>query len=58
MLALAIELLLRPVRDPATLTELFGEAPLGVIPTVTVKPGAPRRGLFRRWFGRRDPDDQ
>ena len=57
VLALAIEFLLRPIRDPATLTELFGEAPLGVIPTVPATAGASHRRLFG-WFRRRAKDDE
>lgn len=49
VLLLLVELLLRPIRDPASLTQLFGEAPLGVIPTVPAKLPATKR----RWFGRR-----
>jgi polysaccharide biosynthesis transport protein len=44
-----VELIMRPIRDPATLTQLFGEAPLGVIPTVSARDRSARRG----WFGRR-----
>ena len=49
MLLFLVELIMRPIRDPATLTQLFGEAPLGVIPTVSVR----SRDGARRWFGLR-----
>lgn len=49
MLLFLVELILRPIRDPATLTQLFGEDPLGVIPTVSAK----ARSSKRSWFGRR-----
>lgn len=44
-----VELVTRPIRDPNVLTELFGEAPLGVIPTVTVKLPPRKRRWFRFW---------
>ncbi len=47
MLLFLVELIMRPIRDPATLTQLFGEAPLGVIPTVSAR----SRGGGRSWFG-------
>ena len=34
LLALAVELLLRPIRDPAALTRLVGHPPLGIIPFI------------------------
>jgi uncharacterized protein involved in exopolysaccharide biosynthesis len=37
MLALAIELLLKPIRGPAALYNIMGAVPLGVIPVVTPK---------------------
>lgn len=43
------ELIMRPIRDPGALLSLFGEAPLGVIPTVSTKARSAKRG----WFGRR-----
>ncbi len=49
VLMFLVELIMRPIRDPATLTQLFGEAPLGVIPTVSARGRSARRG----WFGRR-----
>ncbi|WP_287978667.1 Wzz/FepE/Etk N-terminal domain-containing protein [Sphingomonas sp.] len=49
VLMFLVELILRPIRDPATLTQLLGEVPLGVIPTVSARGGAAKRG----WFGRR-----
>ena len=47
-LMLLVELFKRPIRDPATLTSLFGQAPLGVIPTIGAKPARRRRG-WRFW---------
>ncbi|RYD27844.1 MAG: lipopolysaccharide biosynthesis protein [Lysobacteraceae bacterium] len=44
-----VELVMRPIRDPSVLTQLFGEVPLGVIPTVTAKNVAKRRQWFRFW---------
>lgn len=44
MLALAIELLLRPIRGPAALQNIMGAAPLGVIPVVT-----PKGSKKRKW---------
>ena len=52
VLLLAVELLLRPIRDPATLTEMFGESPLGVIPTVPAKGGTQGRRWYQRLLGR------
>jgi uncharacterized protein involved in exopolysaccharide biosynthesis len=54
MLALAIEMLLRPIRDPAALSPLVGSAPLAMIPVIRKReqPGADRtRGSFvaRLW---------
>ncbi|MGR6331227.1 GumC family protein [Sphingomonas sp. XXL09] len=49
VLMFLVELIMRPIRDPATLTQLFGEAPLGVIPTVSARGLSAKRG----WFGRR-----
>jgi succinoglycan biosynthesis transport protein ExoP len=48
MLLFLVELILRPIRDPATLTQLFGEDPLGVIPTVSAKVRSSKRSWFRR----------
>ena len=48
LLALAVELLLRPIRDPAALIRLVGHAPLGIIPVI-----APRRKpVIDRWTQR------
>lgn len=44
MLALAIELMLRPIRGPAALYNIMGAAPLGVIPVVT-----PKNDKKRKW---------
>jgi uncharacterized protein involved in exopolysaccharide biosynthesis len=52
MLALAIELLLRPIRDPNALAAITGVAPLGVIP-ILAQGGKPKRALRRLLFGRR-----
>lgn len=49
VLLFLVELIMRPIRDPAALTQLFGEAPLGVIPTVSAR----SRGGARSWFGLR-----
>lgn len=48
VLLFLVELILRPIRDPAALTQLFGETPLGVIPTVATT----TRSSKRSWFGR------
>ena len=48
VLLFLVELILRPIRDPAALTQLFGETPLGVIPTVATT----TRSLKRNRFGR------
>jgi uncharacterized protein involved in exopolysaccharide biosynthesis len=47
LLALAVELLLRPIRDPAKLAQLTGRAALGVVPVISRRPTA-RTG----WMGR------
>lgn len=47
ILALGIELLLRPIRGPAALYNIMGAAPLGVIPVVTSK-----SGKKRKWWNR------
>lgn len=44
---LAIELLMRPIRDPASLTDLFGQVPLGVIPTISTR--LPK-SQWKRWW--------
>ena len=36
VLALAVELLLRPIRDPSALKSIFGAPPLGIIPIIEV----------------------
>lgn len=54
MLALAVEFLLRPIRDPAALKAILGAPPLGIIPVIEVtskRPQSWRRFLpsrFRR----------
>lgn len=50
VLAFALELLLRPIRDPAVLAEITGSPPLALVPAI----GKPVRGDKRRWFGRRN----
>jgi len=53
-LILAIELVLRPIRGTAAVTQLIGEPPLVVIPTITST--APRKGGFlsKLWpFGKK-----
>lgn len=47
VLALAVELFLRPIRDPAALKALLGAPPLGIIPVIEVK--AVRREGWRRF---------
>ena len=47
VLALAIELLLRPIRGPAALKNIMGAAPLGVIPVVT--PKTKKKSTWRRF---------
>ena len=53
ILALTVELLLRPIRDPKSLASITGFQPLGVIPAIPKKrlPG-PRF----RWFRRKQRD--
>ncbi|MBJ7499697.1 MAG: lipopolysaccharide biosynthesis protein [Sphingopyxis sp.] len=48
VLALAIELFLRPIRDPAALNALLGAPPLGIIPVIEVK--NIRRDRWRRFL--------
>jgi uncharacterized protein involved in exopolysaccharide biosynthesis len=43
ILAMGIEILLRPIRDPETIKEVFGSAPIGIIPIVQVRKSK-RRG--------------
>lgn len=50
VLALAVELFLRPIRDPAALAPIFGVAPLGIIPIIE-STAATRRG-WRRFLPR------
>ncbi|MEH6757974.1 MAG: Wzz/FepE/Etk N-terminal domain-containing protein [Parasphingorhabdus sp.] len=52
LLAFAIELFLRPIRDPAALHKIAGVAPLGIIPLIEPKPTA-KRGTGRFPFLRR-----
>lgn len=49
VLLLLVELVMRPIRDPNTLTQIFGEAPLGVIPTVTATLPTSKRRWPRFW---------
>ena len=52
LLALAVELVLRPIRDPAALARLVGHSPLGIIPVIAarVTPGGGRwRQRLPRW---------
>jgi uncharacterized protein involved in exopolysaccharide biosynthesis len=51
LLAFAIELVLRPIRDPDSLTSLFGSPPLGVVPIIPSTRQV-RRGLWRRFSPR------
>lgn len=52
LLALAIELFLRPIRDPSALAGLVGEAPLAVVPVIKPRP-RPGRPAHRLAFWRR-----
>lgn len=48
LLALAVELMLRPIRDPSALKSLLGASPLGIIPVIE---GVPvRRTGWRRFL--------
>jgi uncharacterized protein involved in exopolysaccharide biosynthesis len=49
VLALAIEILLRPIRDPASLAALVGSAPLAMIPVIKERQ-APRNDRKRGFF--------
>ncbi|WP_339693397.1 Wzz/FepE/Etk N-terminal domain-containing protein [uncultured Parasphingorhabdus sp.] len=51
-LAFAVELFLRPIRDPSALQKIAGAAPLGIIPMVEPKP-TPKSGGGRFSFLRR-----
>ena len=42
VLAFAVELLLRPIRDPSQLTKITGVAPMGLIPIIESKSKQPR----------------
>ncbi|MGB7408773.1 MAG: Wzz/FepE/Etk N-terminal domain-containing protein [Pontixanthobacter sp.] len=46
-LALAIEILMRPIRDPSAIKSIFGASPLGVVPVIETK--APKRTGWRRF---------
>lgn len=49
LLAFAVEMLFRPVRDPKALASITGAPPLGVVPTIVNKrPGQWFSGLWRR----------
>lgn len=51
VLAFAIELLMRPIRDPAAIAAVTGSRPLAMVPIIT-----PRKNEGRRWwwpFGRK-----
>lgn len=47
VLAFAVELLFRPIRDPNTLKNIFGVSPLGVIPVIEVR--QPKRASRKGW---------
>ena len=48
VLAMAIELLFRPIRDPDSLANIVGQNPLAVVPVITErKTSSTRRGLSR-----------
>jgi uncharacterized protein involved in exopolysaccharide biosynthesis len=56
VLALAVELLLRPIRDPKTLQAITGAPPLSVVPVISDPdtPGEPgRRFPFPSWLRKR-----
>ena len=46
VLALAVELAFRPIRDPDSLGVIMGESPLAVVPVLSS-----RSRLRKRWFG-------
>lgn len=47
-LALAVELIVRPIRHPGALHAIFGEPPLGIVPVIETKTA--RAVGWRRWF--------
>lgn len=58
LLALAVEILLHPIRDPSALKRITGSRPLAIIPVIKIAkkdiPTAKRRGIFARLFGSRE----
>lgn len=52
VLALAIELFFRPIRDPDSLAAIMGEGPLAVVPVLGPRPDQHKRGLRRFAFPR------
>ena len=49
LLALIVELILRPIRDPSTLTAIVGLAPLAVIPPIKPRPKPGQKGTSALW---------
>lgn len=54
--AFAVEMLLGPVRDPAQLASITGQAPLGIVPVI--KPKASKRKPWRLLFWKRQDTEQ
>jgi uncharacterized protein involved in exopolysaccharide biosynthesis len=52
LLALAVEILMRPIRDPKVLTGITGVAPIGIIPVIVPRGLPGRRRGFRFWHKR------
>jgi len=52
VLALAMELFFRPIRDPDSLATIMGEGPLAVVPVLGPRPDQRKKGLRRFGFGR------
>ncbi len=49
VLVFGTEMILRPIRDPATLAGMLGEAPMVVIPVIKSKFAKKKPGRFGRW---------
>lgn len=47
VLALIVELFLRPIRDPAAVAAVTGMRPLAMVPVISAKPPNMKRGWFR-----------
>lgn len=52
VLALAMEMFFRPIRDPESLGAIVGDSPLGVVPVLGPKPSPAGRGFRRFGFMR------